>query len=223
MQNNQFYAVIVAGGNGNRMQSAIPKQFLPIKGLPILMHTLLKFGLSKYQPNLILVLAEEHISIWENLVIEYKFDLAHTIVKGGNERFYSVKNSLHLIPEHTIVAIHDGVRPLVSEELINASFETALEKNNAVCAIPSKDSVRLAENDLENKMLPRHQVYLVQTPQVFNSSQLKKAYSQEYQSNFTDDASVVQSSGFTINLIAGDSNNIKITLPLDLKIAEILL
>ena len=223
MQETQFYAVIVAGGNGSRMQSATPKQFMVINGLPILMHTLLKFGINKYQPKIILVLAKEHITIWENLIKQFAFDLSHSVVIGGKERFYSVKNSLHLIPENAIVAIHDGVRPLLSDDLISACYQTALEKNNAVCAVQSKDSVRLVENDLENRILPRNLVFLVQTPQVFKIAQLKKAYDLDYSEKFTDDSSVVQTAGFPINLIAGETNNIKITHPLDLRIAEILL
>lgn len=223
MDTPKFYAVIVAGGSGTRMQTTTPKQFLVLKGLPVLMHTILKFAYNKYQPKVILVLAQEHLEIWANLVEQFCFKTEITVISGGKERFYSVKNSLSFIPENAIVAIHDAVRPLLSDDLITNSYQIALEKNNAICAIPCKDSVRILDKELGNKMLPRNLVFLIQTPQVFNSNQLKKAYDQEFQPNFTDDASVVQYAGFTINLIPGEANNIKITLPIDLQIAEIVL
>ncbi|TAH01941.1 MAG: 2-C-methyl-D-erythritol 4-phosphate cytidylyltransferase [Sphingobacteriales bacterium] len=223
MDTPKFYAVIVAGGSGTRMQTTTPKQFLLLKGIPVLMHTILKFANNKYQPKIILVLAQEHLAIWANLVEQFSFKTEITVISGGKERFHSVKNSLSFIPENAIVAIHDGVRPLLSDNLISTSYQIALEKNNAVCAIPSKDSVRILDNEFGSKMLPRQQVFLIQTPQVFNSNQLKKAYSQEFQPDFTDDASVVQHAGFTINLISGEANNIKITHPIDLQIAEIVL
>ncbi len=223
MDTPKFYAVIVAGGSGTRMQTITPKQFLLLNGMPVLMHTILKFANNKYKPKIILVLAPEHIAIWANLVEHFCFKIEITVVSGGKERFHSVKNSLPFIAENAIVAIHDAVRPLLSDNLISSCYQIALEKNNAICAVPSKDSVRILDNELGSKMLPRHQVFLIQTPQVFNSTQLKKAYAQNYQPDFTDDASVVQYAGFTINLIAGEANNIKITHPIDLQIAEIVL
>lgn len=223
MDTPKFYAVIVAGGSGTRMQTTTPKQFLLLKGLPVLMHTILKFANNKYQPKIILVLAQEHLTIWANLVEQFCFKTKISVISGGKERFHSVKNSLSYIPKNAIVAIHDGVRPLLSDDLISASYQVALEKNNAVCAIPSKDSVRILDKELGSKMLPRNQVFLIQTPQVFNCNQLIKAYAQEFHPSFTDDASVVEAAGFKINLIEGEIDNFKITHVLDLKLAKIIM
>ncbi|TAF43620.1 MAG: 2-C-methyl-D-erythritol 4-phosphate cytidylyltransferase [Sphingobacteriales bacterium] len=218
-----FYAVIVAGGSGTRMQTSTPKQFLLLNGLPIVMHTILKFSKNKYQPQIILVLAKNHLDTWTKLLKQFKLKTPITVIEGGNERFYSVKNSLNLINENAIVAIHDAVRPLLSDKLISQCYQNAIEKNNAVCALPSNDSVRWVNSKGQNKILARNQVFLIQTPQVFTISQLKKAYSVNYLSTFTDDASVVEHAGFTINLTEGETQNFKITHPIDLKIAESLL
>lgn len=223
MDKPKFYAVIVAGGSGTRMQTTTPKQFLLLNGLPVLMHTILKFANNAYQPKIILVLADRHLKKWKKLVEKFSFKTSITVVAGGTERFYSVKNSLHLIEYGGFVAIHDAVRPLLSDNLISKCYQTALIKNNAICAIQAKDSVRLVNDKLENKMLQRNQVYLVQTPQVFTITQLQKAYSVNFKSYFTDDASVVEHAGFEINIIEGETENIKITHPVDLKLAKILL
>jgi 2-C-methyl-D-erythritol 4-phosphate cytidylyltransferase len=223
MDKPKFYAVVVAGGSGLRMQTSTPKQFLLLNNLPILMHTILKFSNNKYNPKIILVLAKEHLDIWAKLVEEFSFKTELTVISGGKERFYSVKNSLALIEKNTIVAIHDAVRPLLSDGLISKCYQTAVEKSNAICAIPAKDSVRLVTDINQNKMMPRNQVFLIQTPQVFKIEQLIKAYSFNYQTNFTDDASVVEHAGFTINLIEGESQNFKITHPIDFVIAEALI
>lgn len=223
MDKPKFYAVIVAGGSGTRMLTTTPKQFLLLNGLPVLMHTILKFANNTYQPKIILVLADKHLKKWEKLVQKFSFKTNITLVTGGTERFYSVKNSLHLIEEGGIVAIHDAVRPLLSDDLISKCYQTAFLKNNAICAVQAKDSVRVVNDKLENTMLPRNQVYLVQTPQAFSIAQLQKAYSVNFQSYFTDDASVVEQAGFAINLIEGETENFKITHPIDFKLAKILL
>jgi len=219
MDKTNFYAVIVAGGNGNRMQTATPKQFLLLNGLPIIMHTILKFSNNKYKPKIIIVIAQEHLGIWAELIKKYNFKPQFTVVCGGKERFDSVKNSLAIIQENAIVAIHDAVRPLLSDNLINNCFQSALNNKNAICAVQAKDSVRLV-NGLLNKTLQRNQIYLVQTPQVFTIEQLKIAYKTCFTTEFTDDASVVENAGFEINLIEGEAQNIKITHPTDLIFAE---
>lgn len=223
MNNQPFYAIIVAGGSGSRMNSDIPKQFLQLKGKPILMHTIDSFYKNKYQPNIILVLAEADIDLWKKLTAQHKFKTPHQIVCGGSQRFYSVKNGLALVKEeNAIIAIHDAVRPLVSQETISNCFNNALLNGNAIAAVASKDSVRSLQNN-KSTALNRSEIYLVQTPQTFKCHQLKKAYQQNFDSFFTDDASVVEKAGFPINLERGDEFNFKITFKEDLILAEALL
>ncbi len=220
---NTFYIIIVAGGSGSRMSSEIPKQFLEVNGLPILMHTINAFHHNKYQPQIILVLAKADEKFWNDLIEKHSFKIPHQIVFGGAQRFHSVKNGLgNIKEENSIVAIHDAVRPLVSQTTISNCFETAIRKGNAIAAIPSKDSIRkLADGKTE--ALDRKEIYLVQTPQTFQYHQLKKAYQQDYQDSYTDDASVIEKAGFDINLENGDEFNFKITFKEDLIIAEALL
>nr|MBC7613161.1 2-C-methyl-D-erythritol 4-phosphate cytidylyltransferase [Pseudopedobacter sp.] len=218
-----YYAIIVAGGKGKRMHHDLPKQFIPINGLPILMHSINAFHQNEFKPEIILVLAEVDLKVWQNLINQYQFDIPHQIAFGGAERFHSVKNGFSKIDvQNSIIAIHDAVRPLVSQKTISNCFKTALTKGNAIAAIPSKDSLRSLKDGL-SVSLNRSETYLVQTPQTFQYSQLKKAYEQEFSINFTDDASVVEKAGFPILLEAGDQFNFKITFPEDLIIAEILL
>ena len=220
---NTFYAIIVAGGSGSRMSSDIPKQFLKINGLPILMHTINAFHLNKYQPQIILVLAKADEKIWNDLISEHQYIVPHQVVFGGEQRFHSVKNGFENIKgENAIIAIHDAVRPLVSQTTIINCFEKAITKGNAIAAIPSKDSIRKLTNG-KTEALDRKEIYLVQTPQTFQYHQLKKAYKQDYQDSFTDDASVVEKAGFQIHLEKGDEFNFKITFKKDLLVAETLL
>ncbi len=220
MDNTHFFAIIVAGGSGKRMNTEIPKQFLLLKGKPVIMHSIETFYRNPHQPAIIVVLNQNDIALWEQLVTEHDFNIPHTVVAGGAERFHSVKNGLDLIDDReAIVAVHDAVRPLVTEKTISNCYQTALKSGNAVAAVPSKDSVRLVKNG-KSEALDRKAVYLVQTPQTFKLSQLKTAYQQTYNSFFTDDASVVEHAGFTINLEAGDDVNFKITFKTDLKLAE---
>lgn len=218
-----FYTIIVAGGSGSRMDASIPKQFLELNGKPILMHTIKAFFQNKYQPKIILVLAKADELYWSELVTTHQFTIPHQVVLGGKERFDSVKNGLAYISDkNSIIAIHDAVRPLVSQKTISDCFKTALAKGNAIAAILSKDSVRSLKNGL-SMALNRSEIYLVQTPQTFQYHQLSNAYEQEFSVNFTDDASVIEKAGFQINLENGDQFNIKITFPEDLIIAEALL
>ncbi|RNL52541.1 2-C-methyl-D-erythritol 4-phosphate cytidylyltransferase [Pedobacter jejuensis] len=218
----KYYAVIVAGGSGNRMQTETPKQFLLLKNLPVLMHTLKAFAQSDYQPLIILVLNKNQKPYWLRLCDEFNFRIPHTIVDGGSERFHSVKNAIDLLTGDGVVAVHDAVRPLISTKLIDNSFKQALEKGNVIAAVQSTDSVRmLSEN--KTSALKRNEIYLVQTPQTFTLDVLKKAYQQDFSSYFTDDASVVELAGYDINIVEGERNNIKITHPIDLELAELLM
>lgn len=218
----KYYAVIVAGGSGNRMQSNTPKQFLIIHNLPVLMHTITAFSKSSYKPKILVVLNIHQHQTWENLCATYNFSIPHTVISGGTERFYSVKNALKTLKGSGIVSIHDAVRPLIIPQLIDKSFSTAEKLNNAVVAVAATDSLRCI-TEVGNKPLNRNEVVLVQTPQTFNLQLLKKAYEQPFKNLFTDDASVFEQAGHPINLIEGNRQNIKITYPLDLEIAEILL
>jgi len=217
----QKSVIIVAGGSGKRMNADIPKQFIEIKGKPILMHTIEKFYAYDYSINIIVVLPELHIEYWNKLVEKYNFKLPIQIVKGGESRFESVKNGLKLI-KNGIVGIHDAVRPLVSSDTIKRAYEAAILDGNAIPCININDSLRIINNS-GSETLNRNHVRIVQTPQCFEVSIIKKAYLQDYNSKFTDDASVLENSGIFIHLVEGNHENIKITRPLDIKIAEALL
>jgi 2-C-methyl-D-erythritol 4-phosphate cytidylyltransferase len=218
----KYCAIIVGGGSGSRMQQQKPKQFLELNGKPILMHTLEAFYHSTLQPEIFLVLNVHAHVLWEDLCKQYHFTIPHTLIKGGEERFHSVKNGLKAIKGDAIVAIHDAVRPLVSSELITKSYQQAEELGNAVVGIPAKDSVRQLKTN-GSEALDRNSIYLMQTPQTFKLAQLKKAYEQEFRNDFTDDASVVERAGFKIHLLKGEAQNIKITFPEDLIYAETIL
>ena len=218
----KHYAIIVAGGSGTRMRSAVPKQFLLLNGLPLLMHTIRVFHTCRTQPDIILVLHPDSHEYWLSLCQEHQFMLPYQLVSGGETRFHSVKNGLLTIEDQdAVIAIHDAVRPLVTPDIIDESFDCAEQYGNAVVAIKSRDSVRQIK-DNRSQSLNRDEIYLIQTPQTFKADQLKKAYLQPYQENFTDDASVVEQTGVNINLIGGSYQNIKITYPEDIAIAEFL-
>jgi 2-C-methyl-D-erythritol 4-phosphate cytidylyltransferase len=216
------YAIIVAGGSGSRMNSPIPKQFMLLKGIPLLMHSIEIFH--SYDPTikLIVVLPDEHVVYWQTLCEKYQFRIIHKVVKGGKERFYSVKNALCEIKEDGLVAVHDGVRPLVSNETIRRTFESALQTGAAIPGLPVVDSIRMLE-DGRNKPVDRSAFCLIQTPQVFKTQLLIAAYEQEYQPLFTDDAAVVENLGYRISLVEGNKENIKVTNPQDIVIAEALM
>lgn len=219
----KFYAVIVAGGTGSRMQTDTPKQFLLLNGKPVMMHTISAFAASAQKPTIILVLNGQYFDLWKRLCEKHSFEIDCKLVAGGKNRFGSVKNALDTITENSVIAIHDAVRPLISPDIISKAYQLALEKGNAVVAVPSKDSVRLQIPNGFSQHLNRSEVFLVQTPQTFQSALIKKAYEQEYSEHFTDDASVAERSGVLINLLAGDPDNFKITFAEDLLIAELLL
>lgn len=218
----KYVAIIVGGGSGSRMLSEIPKQFLLLKGQPVLMHTIEAFYNSEYNPEIIVVLNVDFHLHWENLCVLHNFSIPHLLVKGGTQRFDSVKNGIKTIKSTAIIAIHDAVRPLLSPKLIDRSFKEAEQSGNAVAAIKSRDSIR-QQSGQNSIPLNREEIYLIQTPQTFSSDILKKAYKQEFRNEFTDDASVVERAGVSINLIEGENRNFKITFPEDIRIAELYL
>jgi 2-C-methyl-D-erythritol 4-phosphate cytidylyltransferase len=217
----KYYAIIVGGGSGKRMQNAIAKQFLLLKNKPVLMHTLSAFNNSPFKPEIILVLHQDFHQYWEELCLKYNFNVPHQLIRGGEQRFHSVRNGLMAIKGEGIVAIHDAVRPLVSAKLIAKAYEFAEENGNAVTCIKPSDSVRRVKNN-DSKIVDRNHLVMIQTPQTFEIGQLRTAYQQHYKSKFTDDASVVEKAGFKINLIEGERNNLKITYPEDLELANLL-
>ncbi len=216
------YIIIVAGGTGSRMKSDVPKQFILLQGKPILMRTIERFTHSFPDIQIIVVLNAQYRDEWKSLCEKHQFNIEHTITEGGQTRFHSVKNGLALVPDNCVVGIHDAARPLVSYKTIITAFNTAEETGNATPAVPLTESIRFLENG-ENKAVDRNKYSIIQTPQCFHSSDLKQAFMQEYQSTFTDDASVLESIGKKINLIEGNKENIKITSPQDLMLAELIL
>ena len=218
----KYYAIIVAGGSGTRMKTEKAKQFLLLNDLPILMHTINAFHECDVNPKIVLVLHIDQHTYWENLCTKYQFTVPHEVIKGGDQRYHSVKNGLKVIKGPAVVAVHDAVRPLVSVNLIKESFTVAEATGNAVAAISPVDSVRISQGT-DTKAVNRDDVYLIQTPQTFQLSQLKKAYEQPFRNDFTDDASVVEKAGFPIQLISGERENLKITYPIDLELASLLL
>ncbi|CAN5458118.1 2-C-methyl-D-erythritol 4-phosphate cytidylyltransferase [soil metagenome] len=211
--------IIVAGGSGSRMNAEIPKQFISIAGKPILMHTIEKFHAADPSMLIIVVLPETEIREWKSLCLKYNFSISHEINKGGQTRFHSVKNGLALVKENGIVGIHDGVRPLVSKSLIRSCFAEAEEKGNAVPCVGLRESIRAVQEG-RNAVADREGFVSIQTPQCFSADVLKQAYQAEYNSFFTDDATVVETTGEKINLVEGEHENIKITFPGDLLVAE---
>lgn len=224
MQNtkNTNYAIIVAGGKGMRMHSDLPKQFLALAGKPILMHSIDAFYSFDSSITIIVVLPENQIQFWKTLCIQFSFTTPHIIAIGGKERFYSVLSGLQLITTNGYVAIHDGVRPLISKTLINEGFNCAYEYESAIPVIDSIDSLRYVDAE-KNYPVNRTNIKRVQTPQLFNVEKLQQAYKQTFDTLFTDDASVWEKAGYSITCFTGDEKNIKITTQFDLDCAELLI
>ena len=218
------YVIIVAGGKGLRMGSDIPKQFLPIGGKPVLMRTLERFRAYDTDLKIILVLPEAQQDYWRRLCEQYHFDVKYELANGGQTRFHSVQNGLALIPDDAegVVGVHDGVRPFPSIDVIRNCYTTARTAKAVIPVIPVVETVRQLENE-SSVTVPRDKYRLVQTPQTFDIQLLKEANRQPYNDGFTDDASVVESYGHDITLVEGNRENIKITTPYDMKIAEVLL
>jgi 2-C-methyl-D-erythritol 4-phosphate cytidylyltransferase len=211
--------IIVAGGNGSRMGTEIPKQFLLIRGTPVLMHTIKNLYDFDSSMQLILVLPSAEILSWNDLCRYYHFEIPHLIVSGGDTRFQSVKNGLAVSDECGLIAIHDGVRPLVSHETLKVCFLCASEKGTAIPVLPANESIRKGSLS-ESVPVDRTHYFMVQTPQVFKASIIQSCYKQTWIPGFTDDASVVEHSGIAVQLVIGNRENIKITFPEDLLIAE---
>lgn len=216
------YIIIVAGGKGLRMGGEIPKQFLPIGGKPVLMRTLERFCEFSKELKIILVLPEAQQEYWHQLCQEYHFDVEYTLANGGETRFHSVQNGLAKVPDDAqgVVGVHDGVRPFVSVEVISNCFETARTKKAVIPVTPVVETLRHIPSQ-QNVL--RSDYCLVQTPQCFDIQLLKAANHQPYSEAFTDDASVVEAYGHEVSMVEGNRENIKITTPFDLKIAETLI
>jgi 2-C-methyl-D-erythritol 4-phosphate cytidylyltransferase len=223
------FIVIVAGGKGLRMGTDLPKQFIPIAGKPVLMHTIEVFHKWDSEAEIIVVLPKEHQAYWKMLCEEIKGGADHTVADGGETRFHSVRNGLLVIKnilsnreerhDKIIVGIHDGVRPFVSSAVIERCFEKADECGAAIPVIPVVDSLRIKDSG-ETKAVNRSDYVAVQTPQVFEWELLLSSYDQPYSDRFTDDASVVESTGRKIATVSGNPENIKLTTPIDLLVAE---
>jgi 2-C-methyl-D-erythritol 4-phosphate cytidylyltransferase len=211
--------IILAGGNGNRMNAQIPKQFLPLAGKPVLMHTILAFYHFERSINIVLVIPFAHVETWNRLCSRHRFIIPHSVVNGGDERFFSVQNGLNSVAGEGIIALHDGVRPLVSKQVIENCFATAQLKGSAIPAVRPSESVRILKEN-ESEICDRNNVLLIQTPQTFDAERIKIAYQTEYMPQFTDDATVYEADGNKIEIVDGNPENIKITNPSDLFFAE---
>lgn len=214
-------ALIVAGGKGLRMGSELPKQFLPIGGKPVLMHTLEAFYRFDSAIDLILVLPEEQQGYWKQLCEKHRFTIRHLIANGGETRFHSVRNGLALVSGGGLVGVHDGVRPFVSQEVIRRCYDRAATEKAVIPVVDVVDTVRQV-TESGSRTVNRDDYKLVQTPQVFDADLLRRAYAQDFKPFFTDDASVVEAMGVPVDLVEGNRENIKITTPFDLKIATAL-
>jgi len=219
------YVIIVAGGKGMRMGSELPKQFLPVAGKPVLMRTIERFYQFNRDLNFIIVLPQSQQACWRSLCAEHHFTISHTVVNGGDTRFASSKNGLSYIPNDAqgLVAIHDGVRPFVSVDVIDRCFNEARTSGTAIPVIPAIDSLRQIDTETGDTFTVNRSLFqAVQTPQVFDITLARKAFNQPYSDKFTDDASVIESLGIKINTVEGNRENIKLTTPFDLKIAEVI-
>ena len=215
-------AIIVAGGTGQRMGTALPKQFLAIEGKSILLHTVDQFVSAFSDINFVIVLPADYIHEGENIIASSGLSQSFLFVAGGDTRFQSVKNGLAQADPASIVFVHDAVRCLLTPDLIQRCYQQAVEKGSAIPAVSSTDTVRIIEGT-KHHVVDRANVMMIQTPQTFNAAILKKAFEQVYQPSFTDEANVLEASGKEVYLIEGEYENIKITRPLDLAIAEYIL
>jgi len=213
---------VVAGGKGTRIKSSLPKQFMEICGKPVLFHTLEAFHRYSHSLSIVLVLPADDFGTWTELVSKYKFSMPVTLQSGGETRFQSVKRGLEKLKGSGLVAVHDGVRPLISENIIAASFRLADVHKTAVAAVRLKESIRMTDQDT-TRAIDRSKYRLIQTPQTFDLDLLRSAYEQTEDPAMTDDASVVEKAGHSISLFEGSYENIKITTAEDLVVAEALL
>jgi len=221
------YAIFVAGGSGTRMGASVPKQFLELEGVPILQRSILKFVAAVPDVKIITVLPHDFIEAWKAMNLRRNFDVPQTIVEGGFTRFHSVQNALKKVPDYAVVAIHDGVRPLVSPELIRKMYAGMDSCRALVPVVPIVDTLTILDKSEDGTLLDsgkpapdRSSVYAVQTPQMFLSEDIKSAYTLAYDTSFTDDASVARRKGIPISYTLGDRYNVKITTPDDLSFAR---
>lgn len=224
------YVIFTAAGSGTRMKSQEPKQFLLLKGRPVLMWSILDFVMACPEVNVVTVLPASHIGRWEELCVKHALDIPQKIVKGGITRFHSVRNALKVIPDGAIVAIHDGVRPLISQDLIRTMFGKMQACRALVPVLPVTDTLKSLTRDASGNIIPtggpdpdRSRVYGAQTPQMFLSEEIKAAYGLPFDTFYTDDASVAAKYGIPLSYIEGERNNIKLTTPEDLSLAEFLI
>ena len=225
------YLLVVAGGSGTRMGASVPKQFIELKGKAVLRRTIEKFVAASPDIRIVTVLPEPHISWWKEYCIRNSFICPQKIVKGGLTRFHSVRNGLSVIPDGALVAVHDGVRPLLSEEMISGMFSVAEDTPGVVPVVPCVDTMKALRKDPETGELyaidsvnvDRSVLYAVQTPQIFHSELLKKAYSLPFDTSFTDDASVAAKNNIPLTYVPGEKTNIKLTTPEDLVLAQAIL
>ncbi len=216
------YAILVAGGEGLRMGTDTPKQFLLLAGKPVLYHSVQAFLQAQPDVQIILVLPKAHLHIGAQMIEEINDGGRVLITAGGQTRFESVQNGLQWVREESIVFVHDGVRCMVSANLINRCYQQAVEKGSAIPAVKATDTIRMVEHG-HHRIVDRNAVYIIQTPQTFQSALLLAAFNQPYHESFTDEASVVEAMGQKVYLIDGAYDNIKITRPIDLLVAEKLL
>jgi 2-C-methyl-D-erythritol 4-phosphate cytidylyltransferase len=214
-----FSIIITAGGIGKRMGSSIPKQFIEVAGLPLLMHTINCFHSFNANCQIIITLPEEWKGFWNELIEKHKFNVAHLIIDGGTERYDSIKNALSKCTE-SIIGVHDGVRPLVSHQTIERCLQMAEEKGTAIPTLTLKESLRKTEKE-KTITVERKNYLTVQTPQLFKKEIIEKAYKIPYHPGITDDASLVEEAGFQIEIIEGNEENIKVTTPFDLQIINL--
>ena len=218
------YIIIVAGGKGLRMGGDLPKQFMPLHGKPVLMHTIERFRAYSDELKIILVLPHEQQDYWRQICQKHNFTIEHTVVDGGQTRFHSSQNGVAAVPDDAtgVIGIHDGVRPFVSEETIARCFEAARQFGAALPVLPVTDTLRRVTDD-GGYNVQRNAYRTVQTPQTFDAQLLKQAFKQPYSDNFTDDASVVEALGHKVTMVDGNRENIKLTTPFDLVVAETLI
>lgn len=218
------YIIIVAGGKGLRMGGDLPKQFMPLHGKPVLMHTIELFRAYSDELKIILVLPHEQQDYWRQICQKHNFTVEHTVVDGGQTRFHSSQNGVAAVPDDAtgVIGIHDGVRPFVSEETIARCFEAARQFGAALPVLPVTDTLRRVTDD-GGYNVQRNDYRTVQTPQTFDAQLLKQAFKQPYSDNFTDDASVVEALGHKVTMVDGNRENIKLTTPFDLVVAEALI
>lgn len=217
----KIHAVFVAGGSGSRMGTEVPKQFLSLGGLPVLVRTISRFVEAWPDARIITVLPAQHFDTWKDLCIKHELNVPQTLVAGGLTRFHSVRNALAKVPDGAVVSIHDGVRPLVSTELLRVMAEKIMTVPALIPVVPVVDTLR--SKDPSVPAPDRAKVVAVQTPQMFWSEKLKEAYLQAYDLSFTDDASVAEKTGIPLSFIQGERHNIKITTPEDMLLAEALM